>query len=118
MAFFFFSSRRRHTRSLRDWSSDVCSSDLPDRAILPAAIVATLLVPRVVHAISETLAIGGDLPLVRAWHRHRLLDATCRRNREESRHGLGRVTAACGRKEDVGAVGRPPLNFVCRWMPR
>src|SRR5690349_12475854 len=24
---FFFSSRRRHTRSLRDWSSDVCSSD-------------------------------------------------------------------------------------------
>src|SRR5260221_7136270 len=28
--FFFFSSRRRHTRSLCDWSSDVCSSDLPD----------------------------------------------------------------------------------------
>src|SRR5436190_23969720 len=27
--FFFFSSRRRHTRSLCDWSSDVCSSDLP-----------------------------------------------------------------------------------------
>src|SRR6267378_7005209 len=26
--FFFFASRRRHTRSLRDWSSDVCSSDL------------------------------------------------------------------------------------------
>src|SRR6266496_6084682 len=26
--FFFFSSRRRHTSSLRDWSSDVCSSDL------------------------------------------------------------------------------------------
>src|SRR5215204_6402225 len=26
--FFFFSSRRRHTRSLCDWSSDVCSSDL------------------------------------------------------------------------------------------
>src|SRR6266403_5074364 len=29
--FFFFSSRRRHTRSLRDWSSDVCSSDLMTR---------------------------------------------------------------------------------------
>src|SRR5207253_8550147 len=26
--FFFFSSRRRHTRWPRDWSSDVCSSDL------------------------------------------------------------------------------------------
>src|SRR2546429_2414309 len=28
MCFFFFSSRRRHTRCSRDWSSDVCSSDL------------------------------------------------------------------------------------------
>src|SRR5437762_13953152 len=27
--FFFFSSRRRHTRYIGDWSSDVCSSDLP-----------------------------------------------------------------------------------------
>src|SRR3989449_689964 len=28
----FFSSRRRHTRCSRDWSSDVCSSDLPSKA--------------------------------------------------------------------------------------
>src|SRR5207247_4908946 len=28
ITYFFFSSRRRHTRSTRDWSSDVCSSDL------------------------------------------------------------------------------------------
>src|SRR6266542_5257172 len=28
MFIFFFSSRRRHTRCYRDWSSDVCSSDL------------------------------------------------------------------------------------------
>src|SRR3712207_8722418 len=28
--FFFFSSRRRHTRYWRDWSSDVCSSDLDE----------------------------------------------------------------------------------------
>src|SRR5476649_1012272 len=38
--FFFFSSRRRHTRSLCDWSSDVCSSDLaliaPAQATPPA----------------------------------------------------------------------------------
>src|SRR5204863_3506278 len=33
LLFFFFSSRRRHTRSLRDWSSDVCSSDLVEREI-------------------------------------------------------------------------------------
>src|SRR3712207_7299530 len=30
---FFFSSRRRHTRYWRDWSSDVCSSDLQDHSI-------------------------------------------------------------------------------------
>src|SRR5437879_11104200 len=29
---FFFSSRRRHTRYIGDWSSDVCSSDLESRA--------------------------------------------------------------------------------------
>src|SRR5437762_13579703 len=32
--FFFFSSRRRHTRYIGDWSSDVCSSDL----VLPPSI--------------------------------------------------------------------------------
>src|SRR5437879_11107963 len=31
MCFFFFSSRRRHTRYIGDWSSDVCSSDLRAR---------------------------------------------------------------------------------------
>src|SRR5690606_40018911 len=34
---FFFSSRRRHTRFSRDWSSDVCSSDLSAFVILLAA---------------------------------------------------------------------------------
>src|SRR2546426_2054077 len=33
--FFFFSSRRRHTRLQGDWSSDVCSSDLRVRARSP-----------------------------------------------------------------------------------
>src|SRR5437879_11941454 len=31
LCFFFFSSRRRHTRYIGDWSSDVCSSDLSIR---------------------------------------------------------------------------------------
>src|SRR5256885_5461463 len=35
--FFFFSSRRRHTRLQGDWSSDVCSSDLPARLLACAA---------------------------------------------------------------------------------
>src|SRR3712207_4469660 len=36
--FFFFSSRRRHTRYWRDWSSDVCSSDLPRAAMFTSAV--------------------------------------------------------------------------------
>src|SRR2546426_12561504 len=34
---FFFSSRRRHTRLQGDWSSDVCSSDLPRSQVLASA---------------------------------------------------------------------------------
>src|SRR5947209_8975879 len=37
---FFFSSRRRHTRYWRDWSSDVCSSDLSESEILTPAVAA------------------------------------------------------------------------------
>src|SRR5207253_4080094 len=37
---FFFSSRRRHTRWPRDWSSDVCSSDLFEDTPLAAASLA------------------------------------------------------------------------------
>src|SRR5260221_10375442 len=47
---FFFSSRRRHTRSLCDWSSDVCSSDLVGRSLAPIAALtehASLMASRV-----------------------------------------------------------------------
>src|SRR5436309_11859951 len=37
--FFFFSSRRRHTRFSRDWSSDVCSSDLSSFSVCAGPIV-------------------------------------------------------------------------------
>src|SRR2546428_14128458 len=43
LVFFFFSSRRRHTRSDRDWSSDVCSSDLAVlRLALPRLTIVTV----------------------------------------------------------------------------
>src|SRR5699024_11984337 len=47
---FFFSSRRRHTRSKRDWSSDVCSSDLQ-----VTAAEANLRVARAEHERYKTL---------------------------------------------------------------
>src|SRR5206468_7805432 len=46
---FFFSSRRRHTRSDRDWSSDVCSSDLVVKAVSPYTKELTLT-----HLADET----------------------------------------------------------------
>src|SRR6266513_3329031 len=50
---FFFSSRRRHTRSKRDWSSDVCSSDLTLRSVLGKAELDTLLAER--ERLNESL---------------------------------------------------------------
>src|SRR2546421_513953 len=51
--FFFFSSRRRHTRSDRDWSSDVCSSDLsyvPGRSWQALAHTLISLLPKLTVA--------------------------------------------------------------------
>src|SRR5260221_6275741 len=62
---FFFSSRRRHTRSLCDWSSDVCSSDLSDAVVYPLQLA--------LFHVRATLNVklrdgGGDL-----WGEDRLL---------------------------------------------
>src|SRR5438034_2771984 len=65
---FFFSSRRRHTRSLCDWSSDVCSSDLADFSV-----------GRLGSSCASEL--GGSQPL-----------RACRRRRSEER----RVGKECG----------------------
>src|SRR5258707_1302123 len=54
--FFFFSSRRRHTRYWRDWSSDVCSSDLVEQ-------VAAIGLQRVTD-VAQRGAVGQhDLPV-------------------------------------------------------
>src|SRR5215217_6473984 len=57
--FFFFSSRRRHTRYWRDWSSDVCSSDLRDRERAALDFVLPQL-PRA-RAFGEVSRLAGDL---------------------------------------------------------
>src|SRR5436309_3762970 len=60
--FFFFSSRRRHTRFSRDWSSDVCSSDL--RSCLESQVRQHDILPRaaaIESRISPTGAIVAGL---------------------------------------------------------
>src|SRR5690606_39632115 len=69
---FFFSRRGRHTRFSRDWSSDVCSSDLapglpggpPRRCVLRAAIRGSALRrgrgPLLVERGDALVAVGGE----------------------------------------------------------
>src|SRR5699024_12870964 len=68
---FFFSSRRRHTRSKRDWSSDVCSSDLEDHVLDQCR--RTRMADRNTRGITNVL---GQLVLTRvALHQEDLLEA-------------------------------------------
>src|SRR5438046_5575955 len=55
---FFFSSRRRHTRLVSDWSSDVCSSDLLTGTIL-VVLVADLFLPRERKWVCMPIAFVG-----------------------------------------------------------
>src|SRR5256885_3757616 len=59
---FFFSSRRRHTRLQGDWSSDVCSSDLPqyDGELTIGGLSAPVTVYRDAHAIPQLYARTAD----------------------------------------------------------
>src|SRR5690606_41115292 len=59
---FFFSSRRRHTRFSRDWTSDVCSSDLDPVAVDPAGD-APLTVPADVRLFALRQATFHVAPL-------------------------------------------------------
>src|SRR5262249_58950144 len=66
LLFFFFSSRRRHTRLVSDWSSDVCSSDLarinrPARLNRPASRLAALSARRLLSALPVSLKAATDV---------------------------------------------------------
>src|SRR5690606_39838352 len=90
---FFFSSRRRHTRFSRDWSSDVCSSDLITNASVVAMsgwiIPAPLAMPSTVHSWSAP--IGN---LIELTFGQRSVVMIARENRSEER----RVGKECRRR--------------------
>src|SRR5262245_64237393 len=81
--FFFFSSRRRHTRCLSDWSSDVCSSDLP------VAAAARLLCP--LHGAPHG---GGARAARRPGGRRHALGGGRSRRRPRRRGGRGEIGRA------------------------
>src|SRR5699024_11585561 len=65
-----FSSRRRHTRSKRDWSSDVCSSDLLSSSIPPPCLHSSLDTNFVltgslcIASLSASLAVSSGIPAI------------------------------------------------------
>src|SRR5690606_1918912 len=83
---FFFSSRRRHTRFSRDWSSDVCSSDLlEEKQGLPCA---------------GAVVAGADINGARQsllFFQHRIVTAV-----EEILHGAGHIAEVFGGAEEDG----------------
>src|SRR2546422_8336906 len=97
--FFFFSSRRRHTRCSRDWSSDVCSSDLALRLAEVAAEERIDLSRSMVRRIIVAGEPGGSIPAVRTriealWNGARVVD----------HHGMtetGPVSYGCPARQDV-----------------
>src|SRR5438034_776955 len=110
---FFFSSRRRHTRSLCDWSSDVCSSDL------------------VWKQLSSTMpsdpfhfALGRDRKLVKPARKKRVLRLCTRRRAERPyqrdskaiarncRYGLHNFPSRAGLREYAGLLCTGDTNFA------
>src|SRR5205814_5722689 len=59
-SYFFFSSRRRHTRCLSDWSSDVCSSDLGVTGVDLRELVDDEDVGEIVHAGAAQILRPGN----------------------------------------------------------
>src|SRR5260221_7496843 len=93
---FFFSSRRRHTRSLCDWSSDVCSSDLARRRPEDVRVLGHALV-----AFSRDMV--EDLSALRAFLMERMYRHwRVNRTRSQARRMLDRKTVEEGKRVEVG----------------
>src|SRR2546426_7385536 len=118
--FFFFSSRRRHTRLQGDWSSDVCSSDLSVRKTFDSLRVELLEGALAVHCRLDTRAIPPDAlgplgPMLNPMEPLRLAGPVA-----IERPGIARWRGA-GRSPAGGPVptprGRPPAAGTARAGP-
>src|SRR2546422_7433077 len=105
--FFFFSSRRRHTRCSRDWSSDVCSSDL-DRASLDR-LENHLLRPEVQQALSTS--VGRAERLSASTNERRMYIAV-----RGGPGGPAVVRVSTTRSEEHTSELQSRLHLVCRLL--
>src|SRR5690606_16605284 len=122
-----FSSRRRHTRFSRDWSSDVCSSDLAqirlaaDHDIQPARQRATEGIPGLA-AHDDRLAEGHGLEVLEVRRQvpgHLVVETDHPVAGQGGDHGEGKSSAIHGRENNAGMFalrtksgkGYPQLSF-------
>src|SRR5690606_41069310 len=123
--FFFFSSRRRHTRFSRDWSSDVCSSDLAERpSVLQLMMTAWNKAIRRDFLVDLGLRFSSgyyeDLnvtyPILMAADRLSLLDRVCYVYRQRR---TGAITKTAGAKHfDVFAQYDRVFAFMDEMGPK
>src|SRR5256885_9407105 len=100
VAFFFFSSRRRHTRLQGDWSSDVCSSDL-----------------LVAQALGHHVQCGAHLGQLAVYPGlATLLFAAAIPGGFEAGQGSGVQHAIGQRSEEHTSELQSPCNLVCRLL--
>src|SRR2546422_9946326 len=125
--FFFFSSRRRHTRCSRDWSSDVCSSDLVVIASQGCRIILVSELPAVtpeyfqILVVRELRKVGFDLGTVRIHRRSELPEPERGFVLElvvplAQGSGTWRALVAC--RHQTGAVDREVVESVKAPLPQ
>src|SRR5256884_1756921 len=128
--FFFFSSRRRHTRCSRDWSSDVCSSDLSwtRRSLAPSGRASSSRTgPRVWWWASRPCRRSTRSPWLPGRSDRSASPSrwTCgmvhrsRRRRSPGRHSTSHVRPsprAPGRSEEHTSELQSRLHLVCRLL--
>src|SRR5262249_58448785 len=112
---FFFSSRRRHTRLVSDWSSDVCSSDLVDERLDPekSTTAAAAYLRDLYHqfgswALAKAAYNAGEVKIIRAIKAVGSTDfwalARTRFLRQETREFVPAIHAAT-------VIGRDPERY-------
>src|SRR5690606_39332312 len=99
--FFFFSSRRRHTRFSRDWSSDVCSSDLRYKDL-----------ERNYRAMIRRMR-AGDPELAELWHGLGQVYRKHLRRRDEAIESFEVASALRSEERRVGKERRHRWPVLC-----
>src|SRR5947209_4213261 len=105
--FFFFSSRRRHTRYWRDWSSDVCSSDLLSRIVEEDRTVRVSRDPETAEVLLSGMGESHLQIVVEGIKRKYAVDLEAREPRISYRETIRKKVRANGRhKRQTGGHGQ------------